>query len=226
MNHKLALSVHAMAIGLALAAMLNAGYAAETTHLVSEQSQVDGAVTSTDLDRALEQDGKQLQSIAAQNVDRLVKFDAAFPIDHGEYETFRGYMIVLFMAVTHDKQELPLRAAYLRVNGTDTKLKKVLSVFHETPRHSVAREVFGPYREFAFYLVPIEAVVGVHELLCDFAKNRTEFVVEDTPFSPPDYLSPETAIPAATLPSSGTIRTFLEREYPGFVDAMRGDRLQ
>jgi hypothetical protein len=53
-------------------------------------------------------------------------------------------------------------------------------------------------------------------LLCDFARNRTDFALNRAPFEPPDFIRADRARDKAEKPQDAAVKAFVEREYPGF----------
>jgi hypothetical protein len=124
------------------------------------------------IDRSLEE---MAHKYSAQPTDRAVRDDIAFPATEQEYRDLGKHAILLVAAVTHDPAELPLQRVYLQKDGSTVELQKIGSFLCRTPAGSSVERVLGPYRENAFYLLPISAYFQRADLLIDFARNRTAF---------------------------------------------------
>jgi TPR repeat protein len=124
------------------------------------------------VDQALEQMAKDYSD---QATDRAVRDDIAFPANAEEYKNLGKHAILLLAAVTHDPAELPIARVYLEKEEGVIELQKVGSFLCRTPRGSVVERVLGPYRENAFYLLPISSYFQRAKLVIDFARNRSGF---------------------------------------------------
>jgi TPR repeat protein len=124
------------------------------------------------VDQALEQ---MAQEYSGQTTDRVVRDDIAFPANETEYKNLGKHAILLLAAVTHDPAELPITRVYLEKEAGVLELQKVGSFLCRTPRGSAVERVLGPYRENAFYLLPISSYFQQAKLVIDFARNRSGF---------------------------------------------------
>lgn len=131
-----------------------------------------GEPSTLGIDQALEEMARQYSS---RPTDRGVQEDIAFPATEQEYRKLGKHAILLIAAVTHDAAELPLQRVYLEKNGSVVELQKIGSFLYRTPAGSAVERVLGPYRENAFYLLPISAFFKRTDLLIDFARNRVAF---------------------------------------------------
>lgn len=129
---------------------------------------------SLSIDQAIEQ-AAQKYSSEATATDRVVQDDIVFPADAGEYRKLGKRAILLIAAVTHDPAELPIQRVYLRRENGVVELQKIASSLCRTPSGSLVERVLGPYRENAFYLLPISSYFQTGKLLIDFARNRSAF---------------------------------------------------
>ena len=124
------------------------------------------------IDQALEQ---MAQEYSDQSTDRVVRDDIAFPANEAEYKNLGKHAILLLAAVTHDPAELPIARVYLEKEEGVIELQKIGSLLCRTPRGSAVERVLGPYRENAFYLLPISSYFQKAKLVIDFARNRSGF---------------------------------------------------
>ena len=174
------------------------------------------AVTPQDIDQRLEKRAVEIRQMAPQGADRYVLFDLAFPLDQAEYRAVAKQVLILITAVSRQANELPLRRVYTRAGGRDVECRKLGSRRGELPAGSLARTVVGRYREDAFHLAPIAALLSENLLMCDFAKNRSGFVVNHAAFEPPDFIRADRQADAAAKPDDAAVRALVEREFPGF----------
>jgi hypothetical protein len=54
-------------------------------------------------------------------------------------------------------------------------------------------------------------------LLCDFAKNRTGFRINQVPLEPPGFIRSDRNRAAGAKPSEDWLKSFIKREFPGFT---------
>jgi hypothetical protein len=174
------------------------------------------AVTPQDIDQRLDKRAAEIRQMAPQGADRYVLFDLAFPADQAEYRAVGKHALILIAAVSKQADELPLRRVYTRTAGRDLDCRKLGSRRSELPSTSPARAVVGRYREDAFYLAPVAALLSENLLMCDFARNRNGFVVSRAPFEPPEFIRADHQAEAAAKPDDAAVRALVEREYPGF----------
>ena len=64
--------------------------------------------------------------------------------------------------------------------------------------------------------MPVGPLLRENALLCDFARNRTGFVINRAPFEPPDFIRADRARDKAERPQDAAVKAFAEREYAGF----------
>ena len=204
---------YTIATMVAVSVLADSSRAEDSDHNVSETTISNGPADEQRLENQLEQDARYYAKIGS--VDRFVEFDSALPRDAGEYAQLGGFGIVLIEALSHDATELPIKRAYLRSGGKEIPLHELYSLQTETHEGSVARTVFGQFREYAFFLVPMGPAMGEHVLLCDFAGHRSGFVVDNAPFDPPTYMVPSLYREAGAMPAAAVLRDFVQREWPG-----------
>lgn len=175
-----------------------------------------------EIDKALEQMAREYSD---RPTDRGVREDIAFPASEQEYRDLGKHAILFVAAVTHDPAELPLKRIYVQKNGNVVELKKIGSFLYRTPAGSEVEKVLGPYRENAFYLLPISTLFQRSDLLIDFARNRDTFKLmqfpqkmeEDFVLKDPDRAK-ETTLPV----SKDVLHDIVLREYD--VDLNRAKR--
>jgi hypothetical protein len=174
------------------------------------------AVTPAEIDRRLEERTAELRRVAPQGGDRYVLFDLAYPRDEAEYRAVGKSALVFLAALSRNADELPLRRVFTLAGRQEIALRKLGSRRSELPPSSVARQVIGRFREDGFWLAPVGPLLRENALLCDFARNRTGFVITRAPFEPPDFIRADRARDKAERPQDAAVKAFVEREYAGF----------
>jgi hypothetical protein len=174
------------------------------------------SVTPQDIDLRLERRAAEIKRMAPQGADRYVLFDLSFPVDAAEYRAVGKTALVLIVAVSRKTDELPLRRVYARAGTNEVDAQRLGSRRSELPPKSLARAVVGRYREDAFYLAPVGALLRENMLIGDFAKNRLGFVINRAAFDPPDFILADGERDVAGKTDATALNAFVEREYPGF----------
>jgi hypothetical protein len=204
-------------VGGLLAALIGEGFRSPARAQVTMRVPAGkGAVTPQDIDALVERRAADVKRIAPTGADRYVLFDVAYPLDAAEYRAVGKTVVLLTVAISRNADELPLRRVYTQAGSRDIDLQRLGSRRSELPAGSLARAVVGPYREDAFYLAPVGALLRQSLLMCDFAKNRDGFVINRAPLEPPSFIRVDRARGSADKPAAAAIRAFVEREYPGF----------
>jgi hypothetical protein len=91
-----------------------------------------------------------------------------------------------------------------------------------TPAGSSVERVLGPYRENAFYLLPISAYFEKSDLLIDFARNRSGFKLIQFPEEVKvDFILKDSDPEAAEPVAKDVLNAVVLREYG--VDLSRLD---
>jgi hypothetical protein len=201
-----------------LAATVGAGWPAigRAQHLNSRGPTTQDAVTPQDIDRRLDERAAGIRQVAPQGADRYVIFDLSYPLDEDEYRAVGKTALVLLVAVSRNSDELPLRRVFTTAGKQEVALRRLGSRRSELGPKSLARVVVGRYREDAFWLAPVGPLLAESMLLCDFARNRSGFVINHEPFDPPDFVVADRARETAEAPQAAAVKAFVEREYPGF----------
>jgi hypothetical protein len=202
----------------ALAAGFSAGRPALllAQHLTHAGPSTQDSVTPEAIDRRLDERAAELRRVAPQGGDRYVLFDLAYPRDEAEYRAVGKTAVVFLAALSRSSDELPLRRVYTRVGKQEVELRKLGARRSELPQSSVAGQMVGRFREDALWLAPLGPLLRENALLCDFARNRTGFVLNRTPLEPPDFIRADRARDKAEKPQDAAVRAFAEREYSGF----------
>lgn len=174
------------------------------------------ALSPADFDKRFEKSAGDFRTQRPNDVaTRFVEYDMAFPRRGDEYEGFGHQGVILIGAMSHDADELPIARVYIRLDGREVELKRIMSTQREFDATSDAAQVYGPHRQDAFYLVPIELLQPGAQVLCDFAVHRTGFLIDDHPPPAPAFARDDKATGADPTPAA--LHGFLDREYPGFA---------
>src|SRR5882724_4342645 len=128
---------------------------------------------------------------AGRDVPRVAFSDITYPIDPAEFTVMDGYGVIWIAVVSQEKDELPLKRVYAMVDGKQVELHLASAHFAESSGSALVQKTLGPYRWDGLYYYPSYLSAEARQLLVDFAKNRSGFVmlnmVED-PEPLPDYL--------------------------------------
>jgi hypothetical protein len=189
---------------------------AEGAHFLSSQAWGNSSVAPATVYARVEQ---AASAIAGHGQPaRIALFDMAFPADAAEYRTLGGYGLVLVVALSHVKEELPPLRVYLRIAAATIDLQQVASVCSMSPAGSEVATVLGDYLCESLYMFPVYTRLQDADLMLDFAKNRDGFVLGH--FSATDAV-PLTDLPIAPktgpMPQERDLLTFASREFPGFI---------
>jgi hypothetical protein len=197
---------------LAFLGML-AGAVISTTPLAAAQPAAD-AVTPEKIDQELEKSAAELRARYNANAARYVYYDIAWPRDADEHVALGKHAVLLVVAISQDKTELPMR----RVFGDGRKevqLRAIATRERPTAPGSEAHRVFGAHRHETLYIVPTELLLQERALAGDFAANRKDFRIARGPFEGPLHVK------AADKKAGKLVNTALAdmvaREFPGFT---------
>lgn len=155
----------------------------------------------------------------AAPVPRIGFFDVAYPSDVDEYVELAGNAVAIVTVFVQDKDELPVKRAYLNLpGGGEVELKFITSVqSRQAEAGAKAAKTFGAHRLDALYLLPLHLNFREASLMVDFNKARHGLrlgSIHGSTFVLKDKLPDKTL---ADAPSEPALRQFIEREYPGFL---------
>jgi hypothetical protein len=203
---------------LAIALLLVLGAARaddDPSHVLSRGEGGYGGVTPAIFAQRIEDGARKMLVQYPQGAARVVEFDIAYPKSLAEYQSLNGNGILLLVAVTRNEAELPLARAYIESeDGKPVVLQRISSLRSELGEGSSARVAYGRYRQDAFFLVPLTMLAKRPRISCDFAINRSAFVVNDEPLVPADFKAAEPK--SRDAPNAAAIKKIVGREYPGF----------
>jgi hypothetical protein len=152
-------------------------------------------------------------------IARIIFNNIEYPVDEKEYAALDGNAIVLFSALSRDRNELPLRRVYVMAEGREVELKLIKVRLSELPNSDSAQaKTFGRFRADALYLLPLSLHKANNAaLLVDFQKNSSGFTVVSLNVPLPDELNRLMLIkPAGTGPSESGLDSFIKLAFPGF----------
>jgi hypothetical protein len=168
---------------------------------------------------ALEPRDQKLEDAAARyaksygpdvEMDRYASFDLAMPRDADEYRALGRNSVLLVVAVSRKREELPVANAHIG----DLMLARIGEPrISEMPAGSKARSMFGAYRDESFFLVPLAALYGEGKLEVDFARTRKDFVLALLPLTKPKWKELIDG-KAASRPADQPLNAFILREFP------------
>lgn len=174
------------------------------------------AATPAGMNQRIEEAAVKLAAHAP--VPRLVLYDIGYPNGVQEYSALDGNAVILFTAVSQERDELPLQRVYVLSEGKQIELKLLKVVLAELPATDTASvKTFGRFRADALYLLPMSLRVENCDLLVDFQKHRLAFKVATFGTPLPDGLNKLLQIKSSGAgPSQSALETFIKREYPTF----------
>ena len=160
-----------------------------------------------------------VQYAAHAPVPRIALFDIGYPHSEQEYAALDGNAVILFTAISQNRDELPLQRVYVSADGKEVELKLLKVVLAELPASdSVLSKTFGRFRADALYLLPMSLRNKAGDLLIDFQTNRKAFKVTTLGEPLPEDLSWMTrAKSSGASPSPSALEAFIKREYPSFI---------
>jgi hypothetical protein len=146
-------------------------------------------------------------------------FTITYAENANEFAGLRRYSVMLLTAISQKSEELPLKRVFIRANGQDVPLQKILSWRSDVGAGTLAHKIYGPYREDAYYLIPTGMMVREGQMMLDHAANAANV----------NFLQlPSTAAPEATKnfsnldpepnskPDLKMLQALIARKFPGF----------
>lgn len=99
-------------------------------------------------------------------------YEIAYPEDLSDYTRMDGNAIILVTAITHSKDQLPLKSVSVQTEKERIELKLIrMALADLSDSESLAVKTLGSYREDALYLLPMQLRITAGILMVDFAKN-------------------------------------------------------
>ncbi len=148
-------------------------------------------------------------------VPRVGFYDITYPASADEYRAVDGYGILLVTVITQDPAEVPLARVYL-TGGQPIHTFQLASSVRSPVEDPEVSSVLGATRFDALYLFPMHLRHASAQLLVDFARNRSGFVLGKFPLEPRDDGLP-TDPPSGPRPPPDAFGRLVKRELPAFV---------
>jgi hypothetical protein len=192
----------------------------ETHASKAEASKADGWA---DVPVVPEEMSSRIEEAAAEHqgtvpLPRAGFFEVAYPADVPEYVALAGNGIVLITVFAQDKNELPIKKAYFHFEDGLVELQPIASVLSKQKEADAkTSKAFGAYRMDALYLLPLHLGFEGANLMVEFAKSRNAFRLGSISGSTSSVREGEQTKTLAGKPSEEAVKSFVEREYPGFV---------
>lgn len=186
-------------------------------HLIDPSTGSNGPTVPDSMNNRIEQAAVDYEIYAP--VPRMTLFDMAAPKDIDEYNAVDGYGVILITVLSQEKDELPPKRLYVRINGSETELRLYVSGFEKESGSEKVQRVLGKYRWDGLYYYPIYFSAQPHEIVIDYAKNREGFVIQKLSEGDemlPDFLLSIAKPPHGDKPPMEAFTRLVSREYPGF----------
>lgn len=199
-----------------LCVALAAPIVAAVAHLIAPGTSTQQPVSPAEMNERMEMAALRFQVYAP--VPRVAFIDFAYPADAGEYHRMGGYGVLLMVAFSHERRELPPKRLYAMVDGKEIELDLLTSASSRQDPNTAIGIVFGANRWEGLYAFPVELGRTARELRIDYAANRDGFTVykfEDDGRA--ELASLPAGVPQSSRPSPAALTGFVEREYPGFL---------
>jgi hypothetical protein len=203
------LAVAALACGVAAQAQ-------EPVHLIAPGTTFRSFVAPATLNDRLRAAATEYRRYAP--VPRISLFDLAFPSSPTEYRAVGGYAVLLITAMSQDSAELPLARVYVN-DGTHVEALLVLSSVLSVTDSSLGevRHTLGRYRFDALYSIPVQSIVRPGQLVIDYARHRSGFVIHEFTGEVPEMIRDLPIGRPAAAPDTVALNLLIQREYPGFL---------
>lgn len=188
-------------------------------HLIKPGSWVQQPVTSEIINRRIEQ--ATAQYVSYGSVPRAAFHDIAYPADEKEYAALDGFGVMLVSVFSQNAEEIPPKRIFARVGNSEITLHLFTSAFvKDSGGSALVRKVLGPNRWDGLYYYPVYLTRQAEEIVLDFAKNRTGFVMAqfaDADRAALDHLKTPIQRPKRDQPPIEALTKLVAREYPGFI---------
>jgi hypothetical protein len=176
-----------------------------------------GKTTPDVLERAI-QEGAEAQKARGNTAARYGAYTVGWPNDVAERDALAGYTVVMTTVLTQTQAELPLQRVYLVTpDGRETNLRALGSWSGKVNPKTLAYTELGKFRQDGFYIISGTALRRQGEVRLDFAINRVGFALIHLPLTAQDLgYELKDPPPNGAQPDSATLRTMIQREFPGF----------
>ena len=203
-------------VGLLFCAAMVTQAAPGEVHLIDPGTWTKQPVSPAAMNKRMEMTALEYRAYAP--IPRVGFIDIAYPADAQEYRKLGGYGVLLVVAFSQDRTELPPKRLYAMVRGREVDLDLVTSASSTQDPDTAAGIVFGAHGWEWLYSFPVYLSKKAQELRMDFAAHRDGFTLskfsgdegDDLDFLP-------VRKPKASGPSGSALTDFVKREFPGFV---------
>jgi len=184
-----------------------------------ESKFVQGSFSQERIERVIEELARKRQDSNQAVLQRTQLSTIVYAESANEFAALKRYSLMLLNALSQKEEELPIKRAYIRADGSDVELRRVSNWRANVKADLATYKMYGPYRDDAFYLVPTGMMVRDGQILVDFTMNRTGQVMLQLP---------STAAPRATQnfgdldpepnsqPDLKALQGLIQRKFPGF----------
>ncbi len=182
-------------------------------------AEVHGTYSPDRINTEIEGFAKKRQESNPNPAARAPFFKIAYAANPSEFAGLGRYSVMLLTAISQKSEELPLKRVFIRASGQDVPLQQVMSWRSDVGAGTLARKVYGSYREDGYYLVPTGMMVRDGQMLLDFTANAAGVTFLQLP---------STAAPNATKsfpnldpapggkPDLNALKAFIARKFAGF----------
>jgi hypothetical protein len=212
------------ALTLALIGFLHAGMPAHAQGIPPADQRegphdrpVSGVTSPDRVASEMEASARKDQEAGKSPLRRARIFRFSMRVTRAEFEALGRYTVFLLSVWTQRAEELPVNRVFIRTGGKEIPVHKVSSWETEVDKNSATAEMYGPYREDGFYLIPTGAMFRDGQLLVDLTANRTGWVMLQLPSrvaKPERFPNPDPA-PGAK-PDLKTLQDLIRRTFTGF----------
>jgi hypothetical protein len=182
------------------------------------EKSVAGATTPERVIRDLEAAAKRRQD-SGTPASRGFNWRVALPDNAGEFAALRGYGVFLLTVLTKKAEELPVKRLYIQAGGQELALQKLSSWRSDVDSKLLAYDVYGPYREDGFYLVPFAPLTREGTMLADLAVEKMLLRLVQLPSPNAVERSKKFATPdpaPGAKPEPRTLKAFFQKKFTGF----------
>jgi hypothetical protein len=171
--------------------------------------------TPEGMNQRIEEAARQIKNGEEIPVSNL--YNIAYPEDRPSYEALNGHALLMLTAMSHKKDELPLKSVYVQQDATRIELQRIAMVLSDQfNSEKISVKVFGVYRMDAVYVLPIQVRMKTGTLTVDFAQNHSGVKVAEFGSPLPKGVAELVSQPLKnqTTPPLSVLEVFMEDEFP------------
>jgi hypothetical protein len=186
--------------------------AQDYTHILDDSLKVTkNSVSTDDMTDRIKKDAADYAKYAP--VPRLAEIDFAFGANAGEYKKLKGCGVLYIPSLNRDSLEYPIKRVYIKTKDKIFELEKLGQVVVAVQDKQII-DTFGKNRVDFYYLIPYQLTQTNGELLIDWSRNRTEFLLSKFPNGYKlDYLTEKNISKNQSTIDKQFLKTFLLREF-------------